>query len=583
MGPRNKTLRWSLVRRIICGWFLPLIALLFLLLVSAIRVVDTQTRRMLIASMNDAVQLCAFRLEDSIEASKTATYLPDLKNAYDEYKKGGPLSRLSSSVNLFLEQQYKFSPMFERAIFYFAQNPDRLYSAGNESVQSSVLPMDAFRAHVLPLVQEKGKDLDTGICFLSYDSHVYLVRNLVNRAFLPYATLVLELDCDYVFGSFESVFASVGRSVWYEGSRMEEMNAAFQPGTSESYSEKPRIERQQDRSYVVQALSVQDGKFLFAVPYDTAVFETERLGMVLLFVLVMAFLIPLIAMVLRFFRRRITYPVQQLSQAAQEIAKGNYGIRVSRLYPPGMKNPEDEIGALADSFDAMSSRLKDAFNRIYVEEIALRDANIHALQSQINPHFLNNTLEIINWQARLSGDEKSSRMIEALSTMMDATTNRDKRPLIPLREELTYVQAYLYIISCRYGSKFDYDEEIDGEALDFALPRLIIQPVIENAVEHGEDEEGYCRVAMKITMENNRHTLRIRILNQGVPSERDREKIHLLLSDSDTIPEQHAVSIGIHNVYRRLRILFGEDSGLSIDTDENGNTISTILVKNSQS
>ena len=112
----------------------------------------------------------------------------------------------------------------------------------------------------------------------------------------------------------------------------------------------------------------------------------------------------------------------------------------------------EEMGALIDTFNHMSGSLEESFNRIYVEEIAQRDATLKALQSQNNPHFLNNTLEIINWKARLSGNEEVSEMIGALSVMMNATMNRDNEMFVPLSEELCYVDAYLTIIRQRFGS-----------------------------------------------------------------------------------------------------------------------------------
>ena len=84
-----------------------------------------------------------------------------------------------------------------------------------------------------------------------------------------------------------------------------------------------------------------------------------------------------------------------------------------------------------------------------------------ALQSQINPHFLNNTLEIINWEARMEGNDRVSSMIEALSTMLEATMDRKKQQMIPLSEEISYVEAYCYIIRQRFGEKFQFEKQID--------------------------------------------------------------------------------------------------------------------------
>ena len=100
----------------------------------------------------------------------------------------------------------------------------------------------------------------------------------------------------------------------------------------------------------------------------------------------------------------------------------------------------------------MSGRLKYQFDHIYEEELALKDARIMALQSHINPHFMNNTLEIINWEARLAGNDKVSEMISSLGTLLDAALDRKKQPEVPLKEELTYVKAYLFIMKERLAS-----------------------------------------------------------------------------------------------------------------------------------
>ena len=159
-------------------------------------------------------------------------------------------------------------------------------------------------------------------------------------------------------------------------------------------------------------------------------------------------LIPLLAATFYFLNRNIDRPVGALVRGSDKIREGEYGYRIEPF------SGNEEMGQLIDTFNHMSVSLEDSFKRIYVEEIAERDATLKALQSQINPHFLNNTLEIINWKARLSGNEDVSKMIEALSVMMNATLNRSGEMFISLSEELSYVDAYLYIIRERFGDKF---------------------------------------------------------------------------------------------------------------------------------
>ena len=134
------------------------------------------------------------------------------------------------------------------------------------------------------------------------------------------------------------------------------------------------------------------------------------------------------------------------------------------------------------------------------EELDLKDARIMALQSHINPHFMNNTLEIINWEARLAGNDKVSEMISSLGTLLDAALDRKKQPEVPLKEELTYVKAYLFIMKERFGKRLEVTLEIPEELYQEKVPRLILQPVIENAIAHGVQVQGTGKV--RITGKN---------------------------------------------------------------------------------
>ena len=164
---------------------------------------------------------------------------------------------------------------------------------------------------------------------------------------------------------------------------------------------------------------------------------------------------------------------------AADIREGKWGRRVD------CQAGSREFEYLTDSFNQMSAQLQNQFDCLYQEELARRDAQIKALQAHINPHFLNNTLETINWQARMSGDAKASKMIEALSTVLDAALDRKGMPEVRLAEEMTYVNAYLYIVAQRFGRRLTVDIDLPDQLMDCMVPRLILQPVIENAVEHG--------------------------------------------------------------------------------------------------
>ena len=150
-------------------------------------------------------------------------------------------------------------------------------------------------------------------------------------------------------------------------------------------------------------------------------------------------------------------------------------------------------------------------------------------------------------------------MIEALSTMLDAALDRDGRGQIHLREELSYVDAYLYIIKERLGERLVVERQIDQTMLDELIPRLILQPIVENAVEHDISNRRGGRIVLRAYREGGRTVLEME--HDGSMSPEDRERIRSLLSDSAGQSSQ----LGLRNVKERLRLIYGDEGELTID------------------
>ena len=190
---------------------------------------------------------------------------------------------------------------------------------------------------------------------------------------------------------------------------------------------------------------------------------------------------------------------------------------------------------------------------------------------QINPHFLNNTLEIINWEARMAGNDRVSDMIEALSVMLDAALDRSGRGTAPLREELRYADAYLYIIHERLGDGLLVQKQVEEDVLDTQVPRLILQPIVENAVEHDLTPARGGRLFIRTRRAAN--DLVLEVEHDGHLSEADQQNIQALLTSGD--PAQGGGHVGLKNVHQRLRLLYGERGLLSVENTPAG----TILVR----
>ena len=185
-----------------------------------------------------------------------------------------------------------------------------------------------------------------------------------------------------------------------------------------------------------------------------------------------------------------------------------------------------------------------------------------AIRSKTNPHFLNNTLEVINWEARLAGDDRVSAMIEALSVMLNAALGRDGRSRIPLREELSYVDAYLYIISQRLGERLVISREIDETLLELSVPRLILQPLVENAVEHDLAQRHGGALSVRVYHVGDELVLETE--HDGSLSREDQESIREMLVSS-VVDTEISGQVGLRNVRQRLELLYGQAGRLSIE------------------
>jgi sensor histidine kinase YesM len=265
--------------------------------------------------------------------------------------------------------------------------------------------------------------------------------------------------------------------------------------------------------------------------------------------------LPLLGVMILLFRKHVTKPVEVLVDATARLQNGERGYQIEAV--PKSR----EFQRIYRHFNSMSSELKHQFERSILEQQALQQARVKALQSQINPHFLNNTLEVINWEARLAGDERVSAMIEALSVMLNAALDRDGRGQIPLREELSYVDAYLYIIRERLGERLVIERDIDETMLDAIVPRLILQPLVENAVEHDLTARHGGRLCIRARRERDYIVLEAE--HDGTLSAEDLQQIAQMLS-SDVADTAISGQVGIRNVKQRLDLLYGERGRLTL-------------------
>lgn len=216
------------------------------------------------------------------------------------------------------------------------------------------------------------------------------------------------------------------------------------------------------------------------------------------------------------------------------------------------ENRRDEIGMLHRQFDRMAGQISDLIESNYAKELLVKETRLRALEMQINPHFLYNTLEAINWRAKAAGVSDVSRMAEALGNLFRAVLSRNGESF-SIEEELALVDHYLTIQKYRFGSRLSCFVHADPDLYGVAIPRLTIQPLVENAVSHAMDslcEE--CRIHILVRRRDG--FLEILVQNTGSVLEDD-----LLNKLKDQTIRPKGFGIGLLNIDKRLRLMYGTD------------------------
>ena len=266
--------------------------------------------------------------------------------------------------------------------------------------------------------------------------------------------------------------------------------------------------------------------------------------------------------------KSVTKPIQKLCRMTQQVAEGDFTVQTK-------ESNTDEIAVLTRSFNDMTREIGGLVEDIKQQQKNLRIAETKLLQAQINPHFLYNTLESITWMVEAQENEGAVRMISELAKLLRVSLSRGKT-IISIKDELQHSRSYMNIQLARYKERFKTEFRIEKEIENYCIVKLVIQPILENAIYYGvgnmdEDEDGRIIVSgekkeedILITIEDN---------GMGMPE----EVLEKILTDNSKVPK-HGSGVGVINVHSRIRLMFGEKYGLSIESEPDEGTRVTIRI-----
>ena len=263
--------------------------------------------------------------------------------------------------------------------------------------------------------------------------------------------------------------------------------------------------------------------------------------------------------------RAMYKPIKNMTDTVEKVSKGDLSLRVD-------VTTEDEIGTLCREFNHMLDNLEDLIARVIEEERLKKDAELEALQYQITPHFMYNTLNSIKYAALIKGEKELGGLIGDFVELLQASVNK-KGTFISVADELHILKNYIHLQEFRYQGSFDVEYDIAKDAYGCYIPRLILQPLVENAILHGIDMKGgNGRLVIRGRVEGTRLTLSVIDNGRGMT----KEQIEELLS-SKAKKTNGLSAIGVPNVRERLELYYEAEGGITYESGENGTTATIFL------
>lgn len=432
----------------------------------------------------------------------------------------------------------------------------------------------------LEAIKQNGGDTTWLKCSDNIITYGRLMVSLQNVEPLGY--LIINLSEDKLFDIYSNIslykegsifITDRGGSILSHGDKsllgnhvsQDYMNLILTPSDT-SFSLK-NIDGQQ---YYIACQAINNNEWYLFYQISAVDFEHDFITLTQAFFIITLLILTLTLLVSVVLAKSISDPITNLSRTMQQVRNGNFDIRNDY-------QSKDEVGILSDNFNAMIENTNELIQTIYQKELLKQEAELRFLKFQINPHFLYNTLETINWISRIHGVPEAGEIAKALGDLMREGLRDDD--FVPIKDEIKNIENYLLIQQYRYGEKIKITINIDPEISEIKTPKFVLQPIIENALVHGLDSKidgGNIRIFggcdgkdILLTVEDD---------GVGMPEEVRRNLLNENLRKSDDNGKH--THIGILNVHKRLRLYFGPSYGLSIHSEVGVGTVVTIRIPN---
>ncbi|MBP2000077.1 two-component system sensor histidine kinase YesM [Paenibacillus shirakamiensis] len=381
-------------------------------------------------------------------------------------------------------------------------------------------------------------------------------------------TLYLTFRESYFTGLLKNMKLSEGGRLYIVDNRDHIVFDSDNKLLNEPFPGIERIREQHDKGYLTTDGNTKEQLMLAQVPiakYDWRVIETipysslnqgtDKIFRNTVGIFLISFVIT--SVIWLFVSSQIVRPIRTLTNSMKKVQDGDLTVRVDIERP-------DEVGIMNKHFNFMIRRIQELFHSNLEAQEKKKNAEYKALQAQINPHFLYNTLNTIRWMAIIQKSDNIREVVEVLGRLLKNTIKHDE-PFIRVEEEISNLKDYVYIQKIRYNNHFDVKYDVDDELLGMPCVKFILQPIVENAIFHGiepkEEPDGEIIVSMK----HREDQLIIRVRDNGVGmSQSALEELQRRMDHP--LP---GGGIGMSNVKERLKLTYGEESTFTIRSEQN--------------
>ena len=315
------------------------------------------------------------------------------------------------------------------------------------------------------------------------------------------------------------------------------------------------------RFVTIKSIGYTGWKVVGVTPENVVTLNTIKTRLFIVFII--ALILFILALINSYISSRITNPIKELEKSVGILEEGNLDVPV---YAGGSY----EIQHLGKSIGDMAAQIRLLMKDIVTEHEAKRKQEFDTLQSQINPHFLYNTLDIIVWMIENEQKAEAVKAVTALARFFRISLSKGKS-IITVRDELEHVRNYLMIQHMRFKNKFTYEIQAEDGVLELASLKLMLQPLVENAIYHGmEFMDGDGEILLKVWKEEG--DLYFSVIDNGLGM--TEEQVGNLFTGASHVDSKRGSGIGVKNVNERIKLYFGEKYGLSIESEpDEGTTV----------